>query len=139
MDRFSKTIDTDTAEFANIEDSTPTKHSKISKIIAIIVCFLLAIVMWLYVMEVSTDVVEQTFTDVQYFENGIEKDAKITVKVVGEKNFIADAKRADIVVHQAYGKTPVVSFVTNAGTIETKLVEQKTVDDTIILTVSKKS
>jgi hypothetical protein len=140
MDRFSRTIDTDTAEYANIEDSTPTKSTKLSKIIAIIVCFLLALVMWLYVMEVNTEVVEITIDNVNYIENGVEKDKKITVKAVGEKNFIVDAKRADVTVHGAtHHDYYTVIFTVNGETIEGEVVGQKTIDGTLILTVSKKA
>jgi hypothetical protein len=140
MDRFSRTIDTDTAEYANIEDSTPTKRGKLSKIIAIIVCFLLAVVMWLYVMEVNTENVEFTIDNVNYIENGVEADKKIVVKAVGQKNFIADAKRADVTVHGvSYNSNYTVIFTVNGETIEGEVVGQKTVDGTLILTVSKKA
>ncbi|MBO5212328.1 MAG: hypothetical protein J6B60_02180 [Clostridia bacterium] len=103
MDRYSKTIDTDTTEFLNIEDSTPTvKHSTASKIFAIIVCLFLAIVVWLHVMNTSTENVEYIFNDVEYVENGVSVDKDVTIKVIGTKSFIADAKRSNITVYYDY-------------------------------------
>ena len=52
MDRFSKTTEIDISELAAIEDDTP-KKSKIGNIIALILSIIIAIFIWLYVMETN--------------------------------------------------------------------------------------
>ena len=42
----------------------PKKAGRISNIIALIICFMMAIVMWLYVMQTESPEYEETFTRV---------------------------------------------------------------------------
>lgn len=124
MDKYSKTVDTDTSEFLNIEDSTPTvKHSTASKIVAIIVCLFLAILVWLHVMNTSPETMEYTFTDIDYVENGVSMDKDIVLKAVGTKSFIADAKRADITVYYEYDNYK-VDLVMNGTSMEDIIIKE---------------
>lgn len=68
MDRFSRTTEIDTAEIAaaTMEDDTPQK-SKASVIIAIVVCLLVAVVIWLFVMETNTEIIQKEFNDIPVY------------------------------------------------------------------------
>ena len=61
MDRFSKTTEIDTAEItaATMEDDTP-KKSKATNIIALVLCLLIAVIVWIFVMETDTNYIEKS-------------------------------------------------------------------------------
>lgn len=99
MDRFSKTTEIDTAEItaATMEDDTP-KKSKVSNIIALILCILIAIVVWMFVMETDTNYIEKDFDDVPVYSDVISDNPidKIDIVVTGIRNNIIDIKASDI-------------------------------------------
>ena len=101
----------------------PKKAGRISNIIALIICFMMATVMWLYVMQTESPEYEETFTRVplviedvaELSENsklsvisGWEQRVSVTVK--GRKSDIAKYGDSDIVAYVSVGN------ITHTGT-----------------------
>lgn len=63
MDKFTKTTEIDISSMSAIEEDTP-KSGKWGKIVALILCLLLAVIIWVYVMETDTSIKTKTIEDV---------------------------------------------------------------------------
>jgi len=70
MDKFTKTTEIDISAMNEMEDETP-KKSNVGTVIALIICLIASIFIWLLVMETDTTLIEKQFDDV-------------SVQVVGE-------------------------------------------------------
>ncbi len=94
----------------------PKKAGRISNIIALIICFIMAVVMWLYVMQTESPEYEETFTRVPLvIENVTELSEKsqlsvisgweqrVSVTVKGRKSDIAKYADSDIVAYVSVG------------------------------------
>ena len=70
MDKFSRTTELDTAGVLNaIEEDTP-KKSRRNNIIALVVCFFVAIFIWAFVISIDTELYEKKYENVEIvFEN----------------------------------------------------------------------
>ena len=107
MDRFSKTTEIDTSEVAaaTMEEDTPQK-SKVNNIIALVVCLLIAVVIWLFVMEKDTELMEKKFEGVPVYSDYTEvvstTNADITVN--GIRKNIVDLKSEDFKIVEVNGQ-----------------------------------
>lgn len=63
MDKFTKTTEIDISAMNEIEDETP-KKSNAGTIVALILCLVASIFIWLLVMETDTQEIEKTFSGV---------------------------------------------------------------------------
>lgn len=119
MDKFSKTTEIDISDAMGIEDDTP-KKSKKGKIIAVILSVLIAICIWLYVMQTDTTLYERDYKDISVTvvnENGynVTVSDTVTVTLKGMKSTLADIKKSDITVQAD------ASSVVSEGEIELAL------------------
>lgn len=102
MDKFSKTTEIDVSSINSMEEDTP-KSGKAGKIIAAIFSLLLAVVIWIYVMETDTQIYEHEYT-VAEFELSEKVNFKITPKqelvfvVSGTRSALADVDEDDLKV-----------------------------------------
>ena len=64
MDKFTKTTEIDISSMSAIEEDTP-KSGKWGKIVALILCLLLSVIIWVYVMETDTSIKTKTIEDVR--------------------------------------------------------------------------
>ena len=86
MDKFTKTTEIDISAMTDMEEETP-KKSNVGNIIAMICCFIFAIVIWFFVMEGDSSTSERKFKDVPvsvYNCNELNIDEDITLDVVIE-------------------------------------------------------
>ena len=102
MDRFSKTTEIDVSALNSMEEDTP-KSSNAIKIVAAIFSLLLAVVIWLYVMETDTEVYEHEITVVEYelsetVNYNIKPKQTMIIKVSGTKSELADVDADDFKV-----------------------------------------
>ncbi|MBQ8738240.1 MAG: hypothetical protein IJZ04_01955 [Clostridia bacterium] len=138
MDRFSKTTDIDTAEVAAASaDSDTPKKSRVGSIIAFTVCIVLAIFIWLWVMETDTTVIQREFNDVQICSSFIDSEpigyADITVK--GVRKNIVDLKAKDFKIVEANGKYEI--YLLSGESSDLVLTNESTATE-IIVSVSEK-
>lgn len=100
MEQFSKTTELDIVDLNNPEDIP--KKRKILVIIPIIVCLLLAFVMWIVIMHVDNREYEKEYKDISIsitrgnFE--ITSSEKIDVTLKGTKRNLARIKDSDIII-----------------------------------------
>ena len=80
MEKFTKTTEIDISNMKTVEDETPQK-SKIGKIIAVMVSLLLAVSIWLYVMETDETIIEKEYSDIYVEIINIPEEFNITSKV----------------------------------------------------------
>ena len=102
MDKFTKTTEIDISNVNSVEDDTPQK-SKVGKIIAAIVCILLAICAWVYVVETDDTLVEKEFNNVDVVvldnsDNYTYKAGKVSVTLVGTNSELVDVDPSKIIV-----------------------------------------
>lgn len=100
MDKFSRTTELDTAGVLNaIEEDTP-KKSRRNNIIALVVCFFVAIFIWAFVVSIDTELYEKKYENVKIvFENPdytVTSSASITVVVKGTKNELVDISKDEV-------------------------------------------
>lgn len=100
MDKFSRTTELDTAGVLNaIEEDTP-KKSRRNNIIALVVCFFVAIFIWAFVVSIDTELYEKKYENVEIvFENldyTVTSSANITVVVKGTKNELVDISKGEV-------------------------------------------
>ncbi|MBQ7412619.1 MAG: hypothetical protein IJW10_06940 [Clostridia bacterium] len=101
MDRFSKTTEIDTAEItaATMEDDTP-KKSKATNIIALVLCLLIAVIVWVFVMETDTNYIEKNYDDIPvYAESMAESPIEYkTIAIRGARKNVIEIKAEDIML-----------------------------------------
>ena len=102
MDKFTKTTSTDISSMHTVEEETPNT-SKAGKVVAFIICLLLAVSFWVYVSETSTETYEKDFDDVTVIaistneKFNIQADS-VDVVVTATKSQIADLSNEKIIV-----------------------------------------
>lgn len=98
MDRFSRTTEIDTAEIAaaTMEDDAP-KKSKVSIIITATICLLIAIIIWLWVMEIDQDIIQKTYSDIPVYTTDSDTTPILTTDIIvnGIRRNIIDIKSED--------------------------------------------
>ena len=102
MDKFSKTTEIDISDAMGMEDDTPKKSVK-WKVVAIVMSVLIAICIWLYVMQTDTALYDREYKNISVtVVNADGYDVvvsdTVTVKLRGTKSNLADIKKADITV-----------------------------------------
>ena len=102
MDKFTKTTEVDISNMGLIEEETPQK-SKAGKIIAMIISLLLAVSIWLYVVETDDTLVEKEFNNVEVKIVNLSADQEIvadpvTVILTGTNSKLVDIDEEDIIV-----------------------------------------
>ena len=102
MDKFSKTTEIDISDAMGMEDDTPKKSIK-WKVVAIVMSVLIAICIWLYVMQTDTTLYERDYKDIPVTvvnANGydITVSDTVTVTIKGMRSTLADIKKSDITV-----------------------------------------
>ena len=100
MDKFTKTTEMDISALNEVEEVSPKKN-KLGSIISIIFCLLIAVVIWLFVMENDTTEYTREFNDVYvnlYGSDGYEisGDLYVDVVLVGVNKDLADVEKDDI-------------------------------------------
>ena len=100
MDKFSRTTELDTDGVLNaIEEDTPRK-SRRNNIIALVVCFFVAIFIWAFVVSIDTELYEKKYENIEIiFENPdyiVTSSANITVVVKGTKNELVDISKDEV-------------------------------------------
>ena len=114
MDKFTKTTEVDIPNTNPVEDDAPEK-SRTGKVVAAIVCVLLAIVAWVYVVETDDTKVEKTFNDIDVVvldvsEDYVIKTDKVSVTLIGTNSQLVDVDASKIIVkarvlnNQNYGE-----------------------------------
>ncbi len=102
MDKFTKTTEVDISNINPVEDEAPQK-SKTGKIIAAVVCVLLAIVAWIYVVETDETRVEKSFGGIEVVvldasDDYVIKADKVSVTLVGTNSQLVDVDTSKIIV-----------------------------------------
>ncbi len=100
----------------------PKKVGRVSNIIALIICFMMAVVMWLYVMQTESPEYEETFTRVPLVIEDVAElsensklsvisgwDQRLSVTVKGRKSDIAKYADADLIAYVS------VAAITHTG------------------------
>ena len=100
MDKFTKTTEIDISAMTEMEDETP-KKSNVGNVIAMICCLILAIIIWLFVMEIDTSIQEREFKDItveKISDAGYTVSGNLNVNVVltGVSNELASINKEDI-------------------------------------------
>ena len=108
MDKFTKTTEMDISAMHETEEKAP-KKSKIGSIVAIVVCLFVAVVIWLYAMEI--DIAEHTreYNNVSVDLVGnadydISGDLSVNVVLVGPNSDLVDIEKSDIKVVLDFSK-----------------------------------
>ena len=102
MDKFSRTTEIDTTGVLNAIEQDAPKKSRRGNIIAFVLCVLAAIVIWLYVMDTDSEIIEKEFVEVPVvvedcgYDVEIKTPVNITIK--GTKGELVDIKRSEIKV-----------------------------------------
>ena len=100
MDKFSRTTELDTAGVLNAIEEDTTKKSRRNNIIALVVCFFVAIFIWAYVVSIDTELYEKKYENVEIvFENpnyNVSSSAVISVTVKGTKNELVDINKGEV-------------------------------------------
>ncbi len=140
MDRFSKTTEIDTAEItaATMEDDTP-KKSKATNIIALVLCLLIAVIVWVFVMETDTNYIEKNYDDIPVYAEPMAEtpvDYK-TIAIRGVRRNVIEIKAEDImlVVDSNNGYT---AYLVGDKSLSFVLETQFDSSDDIIVTVLAK-
>ena len=100
MDKFTKTTEVDISNMNIMEEEAPQKR-KAGKIIAMIICLLLAVVAWIYVVETDDTKVEKTFDDITVvLTNGSDKQftaENVSVTLIGTNSQLVDVDKSKII------------------------------------------
>ncbi len=100
MDKFSRTTEIDTAGVLNAIEQDAPKKSRRGNIIALVVCVLTAICIWLYVMDTDTQIIEKEYLDVPVIVESVDFDVDVKtmvdVTIKGTKGDLVDIKRSEI-------------------------------------------
>ncbi len=102
MDKFTKTTEVDISNMNAVEDEAPQK-GKVGKVIAVIISLLLAVSMWIYVMETDETEIEKNYDDVKVVIKNAPEQFNITannvsITLVGTNSQLVDVDKAEIVV-----------------------------------------
>lgn len=102
MDKFTKTTEIDISAMVDMEDETP-KKSKASTIIALVVCLIVSLLIWTFVMETDSSLIEKTYEEISVTvinntENYNITAEDVSVAIKATRSDFADLKKQDIVV-----------------------------------------
>ena len=105
MDKFTKTTEIDISAMNEMEDETP-KKSNVGKIIALIICLIASIFIWLLVMETDNTKIEKEFKDVAVvvsYKSAQNPDYEIIVEPVdvtisATRSDMADLSKSGIIL-----------------------------------------
>ena len=103
MDKFSRTTEIDTAGVLSaIEEETP-KKSRRGNIIALVICVLVAIFIWAYVVDTNPEITSIEFSNVevavQSDEYNVVLKTQVDITVSGTISDVVDISRSDISVY----------------------------------------
>jgi hypothetical protein len=108
MDKFTKTTEMDISAMHETEEKAP-KKSRIGSIIAIVLCLIIAVVIWLYAMEI--DIAEHTreYNDVSVDLIGnadydVSGNLSVNVVLIGHNSDLVDIDKSDIKVVLDFSK-----------------------------------
>ena len=106
MDKFTKTTEIDISAMKDMEDETP-KKSNVGKIVAMVICLIASIFIWLLVMEIDDTTVKKEFKDISVqiiYDDGQQNPDyeiivdKMDVTVEATRSDMADLSRDGIVL-----------------------------------------
>ena len=101
MDRFSNTTEIDSAEItaASMEDDTP-KKSIATNIIALVLCLLIAVIVWVFVMETDTNYIEKNYDDIPVYAESMAESPIYykTIAIRGARKNVIEIKAEDIML-----------------------------------------
>lgn len=105
MDKFTKTTEIDISAMKDMEDETP-KKSNVGKIVAMVICLIASIFIWLLVMEIDDTQIEKEFKDisVQIVYDGEQNSEyeiiaeKLDVTIEATRSDMADLSKEGIVL-----------------------------------------
>ncbi len=114
MDKFTKTTEIDISAMTEMEDETP-KKSNVGKVVAMIFCLILAIFIWLFVMEIDTSIQEREYKDISVEKIGdagytVLGDLCVDVVLKGVSKELADISKDDIHVILDFSKIKNIDF-----------------------------
>lgn len=100
MDKFTKTTEIDISAMVDMEDETP-KKSKAGTIVALIVCLIVSLFIWVFVMETDSSLIEKTYDDISVTITNNTENLNITaedvsVAIKATRSDFADLKKQDI-------------------------------------------
>ena len=100
MDKFTKTTEIDISAMVDMEDETP-KKSKAGTIVALIVCLIVSLFIWVFVMETDSSLIEKTYDDISVTIINNTENLNITaedvsVAIKATRSDFADLKKQDI-------------------------------------------
>lgn len=99
MEKFTKTTEIDISAMNEIEDEAP-KKSNVGNVIAIIVCLLLAILIWVFVIETDDSLTSKVYkVNVTDTVDGYEiVNTSINVEIRATRSDLADLSKDEIIV-----------------------------------------
>ena len=99
MEKFTKTTEIDISAMNEIEDEAP-KKSNVGNVIAIIVCLLLAILIWVFVIETDDSLTSKVYkVNVTDTVDGYEiVNTSINVEIKATRSDLADLSKDEIIV-----------------------------------------
>ena len=101
MDKLTKSAEVNSFDSSSLEEET-SKKSKVTKVIALVISLLLAVAIWLYVVETDETIFEEEFVvDVEILnaDSAYEITANdVTVVVKGTTSQLVDIDKSDIIV-----------------------------------------
>ena len=108
MDKFTKTTEIDISAMTEMEDETP-KKSNVGNVIAMVCCLILAIFIWLFVMEIDTSIQQREYKDISVEKIGydaytVSGDLSVDVVLTGISKELADINKDDIHVILDFSK-----------------------------------
>ena len=100
MDKFTKTTEIDISAMVDMEDETP-KKSTAGTIVALIVCLIVSLFIWVFVMETDSSLIEKTYDDISVTIVNNTENLNITaedvsVAIKATRSDFADLKKQDI-------------------------------------------
>ena len=99
MEKFTKTTEIDISAMNEIEDEAP-KKSNVGNVIAIIVCLVLAILIWVFVIETDDSLTSKVYkVNITDTVDGYEiVNTSINVEIKATRSDLADLSKDEIIV-----------------------------------------
>ena len=101
MDKYTKTTEIDISAM-NVIEEDPPKKSKLGKVVAIVISLLLAVAIWLYVVETDATMMEDEVENIEVqiinpkkFDVAVKP---VTVVLKGTTSDLVDIKKEDVLV-----------------------------------------
>ena len=108
MDKFTRTTEMDISAMQNVKEAAPKKN-RIGSIVAIIFCLFIAVIIWLYAMEIDADMHTREYKSVAVELIGnadydISGDLNVDIVLVGANKDLVDIEKEDIRVVLDFSK-----------------------------------